>query len=399
MPPPAGIPKGRKRAAAVRFEVSGRSLLWIVAAVGSIWLLTQIWPIVLILVGALILVGTLNPFAASLQRRGFNRPLAVVTVFLALLAVLGLMLLLVVPPLTSQLAALWAAAPSMQAQLADQLARRPLTRAMSEPVRHFKPVELIATHGEEVFAYSAASAVGFGIAGTILALAFYILVDPTRHLELLFALVPRAHHVKTATILGKLESIVGGYMRGQVITSGAITVYVLGILWALGVEAPIPLALLAGLADVLPFVGGLLSALPASLAALALGPRVALGVFAAMLLYQEFESRVLIPKIYGKTLRLPPAAIVIALLVGGTLLGIVGALLALPVAAAIVMLSEELRVAMPGLTVDPSQKKRDELATQDYEERSANAPDDAAPVIAAAVASEVAAVSPEGEGK
>ncbi len=345
--------------------------------------------------GALILVGTLNPFAASLQRRGFNRPLAVVTVFLGLLAILGLFLLLVVPPLLSQIAALWAAAPAMQSHFADQLARRPLTQAMADPVRHFQPAALLAKHGDEVVAYSAASAVGFGIAGTILALAFYILVDPTRHLDLLFAIVPRAHHVKTATILGKLENIVGGYMRGQVITSGAISVYVLGLLWAFGIEAPIPLALLAGLADVLPFVGGLLSATPAALVALAHGPRVALAVFGAILLYQEFESRVLVPRIYGKALRLPPSAIVVALLVGGSLLGIVGALLALPVAAAIVMLTEELRVAMPGLTVDPTRKKRDERATMDYEERSAGAPAGDASEIAAAVASETAGVSPD----
>ncbi len=395
MLPPAVLPKGRKRTATLRFEISTRSLLWIVGAVASIWLLTQVWQIVLIVVGALILVGTLNPFAAFLQRHGFNRPLAVVTVFLALLAVLGLTLLLVVPPLMSQVAALWAAAPAIQSQVADQLARRPLTRAMAEPVRHFQPAELLAKHGDEVFAYSAASAVGFGIAGTILALAFYILVDPTRHLDLLFAIVPRAHHVKTATILGKLETIVGGYMRGQVITSGAISVYVLCLLWAFGVAAPIPLALLAGLADVLPFVGGLLSATPAALAALARGPRVAIAVFGAILLYQEFESRVLIPRIYGKALRLPPAAIVVALLVGGSMLGIVGALVALPVAAAIVMLTEELRVAMPGLTVDLARKKRDERATKDYEERSASEPAGDASEIAAAVASEAAAVSPD----
>jgi predicted PurR-regulated permease PerM len=184
-------------------------------------------------------------------------------------------------------------------------------------------------------------------------------------------------------------------MRGQVITSAAISVYVFCLLWACGVAAPLPLALLAGLADVLPFVGGLLSATPASLAALAQGPRVAMVVFGAILVYQAFESRVLVPRIYGKSLRLPPAVIVVALLVGGSLLGIVGALLALPVAAAVVMLTEELRVVMPGLTVDPATKEVDDRATRDYEERSATAVASEAPEIAAAVASEVAAVSPD----
>jgi predicted PurR-regulated permease PerM len=201
--------------------------------------------------------------------------------------------------------------------------------------------------------------------------------------------------VKTATILGRLESIVGGYMRGQVITSAAIGVFVFFLLLACGVAAPLPLALLAGLADVLPFVGGLLSATPASLAALAQGPRVAMVVFGAILVYQEFESRVLVPRIYGKALRLPPGAIVVALLVGGSLLGIVGALLALPVAAAVVMLTEELRVVMPGLTVDPARKEGDDRATKAYEERSVTAVASEAPEIAAAVASEAAADSPD----
>jgi predicted PurR-regulated permease PerM len=396
MPPRVpGAPKGRKRAVIVRFELSTRSLLSIVAALIAIWLLGEVWQIVLIVVGALILVGTLNPFAAFLQRRGFNRPLAVATVFLAVLTGLGLVLLLVVPPLLTQVSALWTAAPAIQSQLADQLARRPLTRAMAEPVRRFLPADLLTKHVEEVFAYSTASAIGVGVAGTILALAFYLLVDPARYLRLVFAIVPRKHHVKTATILGRLESIVGGYMRGQVITSAAISVYVFCLLWACGVAAPLPLALLAGLADVLPFVGGLLSATPASLAALAQGPRVAMVVFGAILVYQEFESRVLVPRIYGKSLRLPPAVIVVALLVGGSLLGIVGALLALPVAAAVVMLTEELRVVMPGLTVDPATKEVDDRATRDYEERSATAVASEAPEIAAAVASEVAAVSPD----
>ena len=383
-----------RRPQTVRFELSTRSLLPIVAAIAAVWFLAQVWEVVLIVLVALILVGTLNPFAARLQRRGLNRTLAVTTVFVLLLAALGLILLLVVPPFLNQVAALWTGAPALQAQVADQLARYPLTRGLAEPVRHFQPAQLLARHGDEVFAYSKASVVALGIGGTVLALAFYLLVAPARYLQLVFALVPRGHHVKTATILGRLETIVGGYMRGQVITSAAITVFVFFLLWACGVPSPLPLALLAGLADVLPFVGGILSTTPAVLAALSQGPRTALVVLGMMLLYQEFESRVLVPRIYGNALRLPPAAIVIALLLGGSLLGIVGALLALPVAAAVVMLTEELRLAMPGLNVDPARKEMDDLATKAYEERSVSAVATEAPGIAAAVASEAAAAEP-----
>ena len=375
------------------YEVNTRSVLLLLAVAASVWLLAQVWHVVLIVVGAFILVGTLNPFAVLLERRGLRRPLAVIAVFAVLLAVLGVFLLLVAPPLLSQMSALWTTAPALQAQGADHLARWPVTRALAEPLRRFQPGDALAKHGDLVFEYSTASAIGLGIAGTILALAFYMLVDPARYLHLLFAIVPRAHHVKAATILGRLESIVGGYMRGQAITSAAISAFVLCLLWVCGVADPLPLALLAGLADVLPFVGGLLSATPAAFAALSQGPRTALVVLVAILVYQEFETRVLVPRIYGKALRLPPAVIVVALLVGGSLLGMVGALLALPVAAAIVMLTEELRVVMPGLAIDARVGKLDERAARAYEARSAGAPPGDAPVIAAEVASEVARAS------
>jgi len=384
----------RPKTAAVRYELSNRTLFSVLAAVASIWLLAQIWGVVLIILGALILAGTLNPLVGALQRRGITRPTAVSAIFAALLATLALALLLIVPPLMTQLSTLTTQTPSIQARIADQLALQPWTHVVAEPIRRFKPTDLLAKHEDEVLAYSTATVVAVASAATILALAFYLLFDPTRYLHLLFAAVPRAHHVKVATILARLETIVGGYMRGQLITSGLTSVFVLCLLLACGIAAPMPIALLAGVFDVLPFVGGLISAIPATLAAMEQGPQIALVVLGAILVFQEFESRVLVPRIYGRTLRLPPGAIVVALLIGGSLLGIPGALLALPVAAAIVMLTEELRVVMPGLTTDfAEERKLDERAARAYEERSVGAVANEAPIIAAAVASEIIAVT------
>jgi predicted PurR-regulated permease PerM len=140
-----------RRSRTIRFELSGGSLLSVLVAIAAVWLFAQVWEVVLIVIGALILVGTLNPFAARLQRRGFNRTLAVTTVFLVVLAVLGLLLLLVVPSFVHQVSALWTGAPALQAQVADQLARQPLTRGLADPVRHLQPGQLLAKHGDEVF--------------------------------------------------------------------------------------------------------------------------------------------------------------------------------------------------------------------------------------------------------
>jgi hypothetical protein len=106
--------------------------------------------------------------------------------------------------------------------------------------------------------------------------------------------------------------------------------------------------------------------------------------------YQEFESRVLVPKVYGRALRLPSAAIIVALLVGGKLGGIVGALLALPLAAAVQMFIEELRLDLPGDDTDNSAlKQRDAKAERAYAKQSAGASPEEAGSVAIRIADQV----------
>ena len=145
-----------------------------------------------------------------------------------------------------------------------------------------------------------------------------------------------------------LEAIVGGYIRGQVVTSVLIAIFTFVLLTVLGVPNALALAAFAGFTDVIPFVGGVLATAPAALASLSRGTGLTIAVLVLMVAYQEFESRFLIPRIYGKTLKLPSAGVLVALLVGGRLGGVFGALFALPIAAAIVSIVKELRVELPG---------------------------------------------------
>ena len=103
--------------------------------------------------------------------------------------------------------------------------------------------------------------------------------------------------------------------------------------------------------------------------------------------YQEFESRVIVPRIYGQVLRLPAAMVMIALLVGGKLLGVLGALLALPIAAGIRMIVQELRVELPGDDSDHiAERERDAKGEKDFVRRAAGLH----PTEAAAIATEIA---------
>jgi predicted PurR-regulated permease PerM len=199
-----------------------------------------------------------------------------------------------------------------------------------------------------------------------------LLADPARAKGLIYALVPRHHHVKLARILLELKDIVGGYMRGQLITSLSIAVFVLALLTISGSPDAMALALFAGLTDIIPFVGGYVASTPVIIAASPHGTAITVLVFVLMALYQEFESRILVPRVYGRQLRLPPAVVLVALLVGGTLGGVLGALLALPIAAGLRMVIRELRVDLPGESphADASIQQLDERATAVYEELS-----------------------------
>jgi predicted PurR-regulated permease PerM len=155
------------------------------------------------------------------------------------------------------------------------------------------------------------------------------------------------------------------------------------LLVACGVKNALALAVFAGLADVLPYVGPFLSIGPALAAGAQRGPAVVAIVLVSMLAYEEFESRFLIPKIYGNALRLPSSVVLFALLAGSTLLGITGALLALPAAAAARMLIQELRVELPGESADDGElRASDERAEEEYERRADGIPADRAAAIA-----------------
>jgi hypothetical protein len=127
------------------------------------------------------------------------------------------------------------------------------------------------------------------------------------------------------------------------------------------------------------------------LVALPRGPVVVAAVLLIMLAYEEFESRVLVPRIYGRALRIPSSVVLFALLAGGTLMGILGALLALPVAATAMMLIEELRVELPGQqeqVADVEQRVGDERAEEEYERRTEGVPAEQAAAIAVEISND-----------
>lgn len=387
---PSESPPEARRPRAVRIEISPGAILFLVLLIPGLWVLRQLLPVMLVLVAALIIVGTISPALRWFEGRCIGRGHGIAIVFTALLVVTALIMTLTIPSLIAQATSLLDQEPALRARLANELAGRPLTRPLVMMLRNVDSAHLVTMAASNAIEYSRrAVAILVYMLGSVF-LALYIVIDRDRLRGGLFLVVPRSHHVRLSRVMLNLETIVGGYIRGQVITSALMAAFVFILLKAYGIPNALAIAVFAGVADVLPYVGALFSVGAAVAAALSSGPTVTIVVLVLMLAYEEFESRVIIPRIYGQALRLPSSVILLSLLAGGALFGIAGALLSLPVAAAVRMLIEELRVELPGQqkqAEDVEVRERDDRGEEEYERRAEGMP----AARAAAIAVEITA--------
>jgi predicted PurR-regulated permease PerM len=288
------------------------------------------------------------------------------------------------PALFEQVKNLLEQEPALRERLADYLSGSHLTRALADTLRNVRYDALLKSSASTVFAYSTRviEVIAYGVGAIFLAL--YMMIDRDRLRGALFAVVPRAQHIRLSRIILKLQTIVGGYIRGQVITCMMMMAFMFVLLSLCGVPNALAISVFGGLADTLPFIGAFLTMGPAIAAALSVSSIVAMIVFTVMLAYEEFESRVLVPLVYGRALRLPSSVVLFSLITGATLMGVVGALLALPVAAAILMLVDELQVDLPGEseTVKEAQAGADVQREREYEQRTEGVPVEKAAAVA-----------------
>jgi len=383
LPEPEPGPEPAPDRRTVRVEVSLRTILAVLGVIAAVWIASQLETVLIVLTVALVVVGTLDPMVAWFERHGLRRGRALVLIFLAIAVIAAGILLLTVPPLVTQLLHIIEDAPKGRDKLLEWLRQYKLAKPVAQAVKAVPINDLVSRAGNAMVGYSSEvlTMVGYSISTTFLAI--YLLADPVRAKGLVYALVPRHHHIKLARILIELKVIVGGYMRGQLITSVAMAVFTFGVLSVFRVDDALALALFAGMTDIIPFIGGYVASVPVIVAVSGSGAGAVVIVFVLMFAYQEFESRILVPRVYGKVLRLPPAIVLVSLLIGGTLMGIVGALLALPIAAGLQMVVRELRVALPGETPrDATTRARDEKAEHIYEQLTEGATAADAGVIA-----------------
>jgi predicted PurR-regulated permease PerM len=319
----------------VRLDVPVATILKILIAAVCVWALLRLVPSLILVAVALILAVTLWPLVDRLERRGLSRSVAVGIVGLGMVGVVALFVMLVLPPLATQtmeaVTNIGAYRRNVQAHLSPD---HPLLARVMAEVFDIPSSPEVAHSLKRPLAWGQMLLTGSLAAVLVLVLTLYLLLDGKRTYAWLLAYVPRRHRQKMAETVPGVSEVVMAYVQGQLLTSLLAGIYAFVVLTFLRVPSALPLAVLAAICDVLPILGVFLSTIPAALFALAVSPFAAAAVVALYLLYHALENYVIIPRVYGRRLRLSPLVVLIALIVGGSLYGVLGAVLILPLFAA-----------------------------------------------------------------
>lgn len=306
--------------------------------------------LLLVYISTLLAIGFSSVVAfierVRLKRSGPKVPhwAAILILYVLIFGAMAFIGMLIVPPLVAQAQELWREAPILFERVQQFLIDRGWLHehlTMAEAVKR-APGTSSDTVGTVLTAIGGIFGGLFGIV-TILILTLYMLIDS----EALGAIVLRAFPVErreqAASAIREVTLKVSAWLTGQLLL-GSIIGTTAGIgLWLLGVPYFYVLALICGVGELIPVVGPVLSAIPALLVALSVSPQKALIVAVFLVAQQQLENHVLVPKIMSSQVGVSAVTVLVALLVGGELLGILGALLAVPTVAILQVVVQEIR--------------------------------------------------------
>jgi len=343
---PYGVP-GRPIGARSPFRIAFTAALGVAVAYGLVMALIAVQGVLLLLLTAAFLAIGLNPAVEALERRHLRRGFAVGLVLLAVLAFFTGFGFAVVPPIVDQAQEfVEQGAPAFLAQLQDSERIADLDRRFGLLER----AERMLEDPEQLGVSAAGGVLGVGkvVFGafastlTVLIVTLFFLANLPSIKARAYRLVPRSRRARVGLLTDEILTRVGGYVAGAVSIAALAALTTFLLLRVLGVDYAVALSMLVFLTGLIPLIGATIGAF--FVFSVALFTSVKAGVIVAIwyLVYQQVENYVLYPRVMQRSVNVSPAATVVAVLVGGSLLGVLGALLAIPIAAAVQLVVDEV---------------------------------------------------------
>ena len=302
-----------------KIEISHRTVIFTVAFLVLLWALYQIRGVILLVFIGVILMSALNPGVDWLERRRVPRAVAILLFYILIISGVSGVVAILIPPLVEQTSKLIAVTP----QLLNQLGWLKIDSTVL--------IQQLSTLPANVLKLAVGAVNNVIVVFTLLMFTFYLLLERRNlkhHLRVAFGSDGEARAEK---FVDDIERELGRWIRGQLFNMTLVGILCYAGLRLLGVEFALPLAILAGLFEIIPNMGPIVSMVPAIILALATAPTVALGVAALYFAVQQLQAQIVTPKVMQQAIGFNPLVTMLGLMGGFALGGLAGAILALPV--------------------------------------------------------------------
>lgn len=344
---PAGLPLDRQSP----FYVGFLGALGVLVAIGLVRALQQLDTVLTLLLVSLFLTLALNPVVEALIRRGLTRGWSVAAVFGGLIVVFALLGSFVIPPVAQQGGDLVARAPTYLTNFTNQSWVQDIDQHYQVLSRAQQEINAKLTDGtfvSQVFGgvLDAGKALASGIFSTltVLILVLYFLATLPMLKGAIYALVPATRRPRVVSLSEEVMRRVGSYAIGQVAVASVNAFFSWLMMLVVGIPYAAVLAVAVGFLGLVPMVGATLGAVVVGIVALFDEPKKAIIAIIYYIVYQQLENYAVMPRIMQRTVSVPGAVTVVAAMTGGALLGMLGALIAIPAAAGLLLIYEEVIV-------------------------------------------------------
>jgi predicted PurR-regulated permease PerM len=306
-------------------------------ALAFLWVIRDI---LIILLLAIVLASAMDPMVDYLHKKRIPRAVSVLAVYILVLGSVGLIISWVIPPVIGEFKVLQGNLPDLISQLQAKFP------SLSSLIGSTSPSDVVGQlfklgGDQSVITRTVGIFNGFFTVITVLVISFYLVAADKGMKEFIRSLVPKKQQPFVMNLVEQIQRKMGLWVLGQIILSLAIFLLTFVGLSILGVKYALFLALIAGLFEVLPYLGPVLSAVPAILVALIQDPPLAGAVIILYIVIQKTEGYVLVPKIMQRTIGTSPLVVLLSLLIGFKLAGVLGLLLAVPLVGAIMVVIQE----------------------------------------------------------
>ncbi len=329
----------------ITVDFSVRTVFTVVFAFLLIWLIFVLRDILVLFFVAFVLSTALEPTIDFLQRRHIPRVLGIILLYSVITFGLYVLVRLIIPPIAGEIKHLVENRNQIMDGINALINRAPdqVKGALNEYTASLP--DRVSRYTISTEALSGVMGIFSGIFGfvTILVVSFYLLLEKNTMENFIGDYWPSKSRVRAVEIFRDMVAKVSLWAKGQAILSGSIGILTYIGLSILGVPYAITLSLIAAVTELLPVIGPYLGAIPAIIIAYTVSPIACLWVIILYLIIQQVENHVLVPQVMKKAVGLSPVAIILAILIGANLLGVLGIILAVPVASALAVLVQSLR--------------------------------------------------------